>query len=404
MLHSHQFSHAGLDGTLSRFYAKGYWAVRAGHLARAIKNKCVTCRKINKITIEQPLGDFTYDRLIKSYTWGYCQLDLFGPFSCRGDVNPRTTKKTWAVVIEDANSGAVHLDIVQDYSTQAVLMTLRRFGALRGWPGVICSDPGSQLEAASGKLENWWLTMGDALRSLGSSKNFRWDVSPADSPWRQGKAERRIGVVKKLMYLSLGDTRVSPVELQTILFECANICNERPIGMSKPREDGSYSLITPNQLLLGRSMHVLPDDAHLAEELPVTSRYRIVQHVTSSFWSRWSSEVSPGLVYRQKWHQKGRNLRVKDVVMICEKTKVKGKYRLAIVDDVKVSRDGNVRSAVVRYTSIRRSPQGKETQQAIQVHRSVQRLCVILPVEEQVSEVNVNEYEFYVQCTSASDN
>ena len=58
-----------------------------------------------------------------------------------GDVNPRTTKKTWAVVIEDANSGAVHLDIVQDYSTQAVLMTLRRFGALRGWPGVICSDP-----------------------------------------------------------------------------------------------------------------------------------------------------------------------------------------------------------------------------------------------------------------------
>ena len=40
-----------------------------------------------------------------------------------GDVNPRTTKKTWAVVIEDANSGAVHLDIVQDYSTQAVLMT-----------------------------------------------------------------------------------------------------------------------------------------------------------------------------------------------------------------------------------------------------------------------------------------
>ena len=46
--------------------------------------------------------------------------------------------------------------------------------------------------------------------------------------------------MKKLLTLSLGDTRVTPVELQTILFECANICNERPIGMSKPREDGSY--------------------------------------------------------------------------------------------------------------------------------------------------------------------
>ena len=191
------------------------------------------------------------------------QLDLFGTFSCRGDVNPRTT--TWAVVIEDVNSGAVHLDIVQDYSTHAVVMTLRRYGALRGWPGIICSDPGSQLEAASGKLESWWQTMGDALRSLGSSKNFRWEVSPTYSPWRQGKAERRIGVVKKLLTLSLGDTRVTPIELQTILFECANICNERPIGMSKPREDGSYSLITPNQLLHGRSMNILPDDAQLAE-------------------------------------------------------------------------------------------------------------------------------------------
>ena len=110
------------------------------------------------------------------------------------------------------------------------------------WPGVICSDPGSQLEAASGKLENWWLTMGDALRTLGSSKNFRWDVSPADSPWRQGKAERRIGVVKKLLSLSLGDTRVSPVELQTVLFECANICNERPIITYHSKSASTWSL------------------------------------------------------------------------------------------------------------------------------------------------------------------
>ena len=41
-----------------------------------------------KVTIEQPLGDFTYDRLTMTYAWGFCQLDLFGPFHCRGDVNP----------------------------------------------------------------------------------------------------------------------------------------------------------------------------------------------------------------------------------------------------------------------------------------------------------------------------
>ena len=39
-------------------------------------------------------------------------------------------------------------------------MTLR-FGALRGWPALIRSNPGSQLESASGKLESWWSSMED---------------------------------------------------------------------------------------------------------------------------------------------------------------------------------------------------------------------------------------------------
>ena len=397
----HEFSHSGQDGTLSRFHAKGYWTVRAGHVAKNVKNQCIPCRKISKLTISQPLGEFSFERLNTPVAWGYCQLDLFGPYKCRGDVNPRTTKKTWAMIIEDVNSGAIHLAIVQDYSTNAVLLTLRRFGSLRGWPGIICSDPGSQLESASGKLENWWVTMGDALRTLAGTKNFRWDVSPADSPWRQGKAERRIAVVKKLLTLSIGDSRLTPVELQTVLMESANICNERPIGISKPREDGSYALITPNQLLLGRSSNVLPDDAQLIEDLPMSSRYRMVQHVTSGFWNKWSSVVTPGLVHRQKWHQKGRNLQVNDVVMICEPTKVKAKYRLGVVDNVKTSGDGCVRSATVRYTSVQATAQGKDRVQTIRVKRSVQRLCLILPVEEQSAGIEVNEHKFHVQCARA---
>ena len=87
-------------------------------------------------------------------------------------MNPRTTKKAWGLVIEDVNSGAVHLDVVTGYSTTAVLMSLRRFGSLRGWPGVIQSDPGSQLESASGKLENWWSSFGKSLNTLAGSKNF----------------------------------------------------------------------------------------------------------------------------------------------------------------------------------------------------------------------------------------
>ena len=316
MRDAHLFAHAGFDGTLCRFRYNGYWTIRAGHLAKSVKNKCVPCRKVSATPQVQVMGEIPEDRLKNLVAWGSCQVDLFGPFTCRSDVNTRSRIKTWAIIVEDMNSGAVHLDVVQDYSANAVLTSMKRFGSLRGWPGVVYSDPGSQLVSASGKLVSWWNEMQEPLQSFAGNKNFRWEISPADSPWRQGKAERRIGVVKRLISLSVGDTVLSPLELQTSLMEVAYLCNERPIGLSKPREDGSYEVITPNQLLTGRSGNVIPDDSSITDNLPMTARYRVINHVSSSFWQRWSVLVSPSLVVRQKWHQTSRNLQTGDLVMI----------------------------------------------------------------------------------------
>ena len=255
------------------------------------------------------------------------------------------------------------------------------------------SDPGSQLVSASGKLENWWSSFGTSLRTLAGEKNFSWNLSPADSPWRQGKAERRIGVVKRLLKVSVGDTRHSPLELQTVFMEIANICNERPIGLSKPRADGTYTVITPNQLLLGRSCNILPDDAELCSDLPVASRYRLVNHTTTIFWNKWCSEVAPRYIFRQKWHNKSRNLRVGDLVMIREATLIRAKYKLGIVETVYISADDCVRSATVKYNNI--STDGRSS--SVRVKRSVQRLVLILAVEEQETGLEVFDKNTYVQ-------
>ena len=155
MRKAHKHSHLLQDGTVARFRCEGFWTVRCGHLAKSVVAKCVDCRKLSRRLLQQKMGEIPEERLQNPYAWGYCQMDLFGPFSCRGDVNPRTTKKTWGIVIEDTNSGAVHLDVVSDYSAHAVISSLHRFASLRGWPGVICTDPGSQLESAGGHL---WVT------------------------------------------------------------------------------------------------------------------------------------------------------------------------------------------------------------------------------------------------------
>ena len=83
------------------------------------------------------MGEFPPDMFQNPVAWECCQIDLFGHFNYRGDVNPSTTKKTWRLVTEDVNSVAAHLDIVQDYSAEAVLLAMRRFGSLRDWPGAV---------------------------------------------------------------------------------------------------------------------------------------------------------------------------------------------------------------------------------------------------------------------------
>ena len=81
--------------------------------------------------------------------------------------------------------------------------------------------------------------------------------------------------------------------------------------------------------------------------------------------------------------------------MIAEPTKMKARYKLAIVEDVKVSRDGFVRSARLRYNNITRVMNNRHAV-PVRVFRSVQRLILILPVEEQSSSLMVEEDEHQV--------
>ena len=235
--------------------------------------------------------------------------------------------------------------------------------------------------------------MKDQLSSFATGSSFSWEVSPANSPWRQGKCEVRIKLLKKLITIAIGSARLTPTELQTVVFEAANLCNERPIGVHKvPKADGTFQVLTPNCLIMGRSLNKVPDDSNLASHLKKSDRYQIIQQVTADFWKRWTEEITPESVIRQRWHETGRDLQIGDIVLIHESSPIKGRYTLGIVESVKISKDGLVRSCVVGYRipssrdSIGKYSGGKK----VIVTRSVQRLSLLLPIEDQSGKLVVN--------------
>ncbi len=58
----------------------------------------------------------------------------------------------------------------------------------------------------------------------------------ANAPWQNGCSDALIKVIKRSITMAVGDSTLTFGELQTALFEVANLTNERPIGI-KPGTD-----------------------------------------------------------------------------------------------------------------------------------------------------------------------
>ena len=79
--------------------------------------------------------------------------------------------------------------------------------------------------------------------------------------------------------------------------------------------------------------------------------------------------------------------------MICDSSPIKAKYKLGLVEMVHRSKDGIVRSATIHYVLLQKNARGEDKVQHICVKRSIQRLVLILPVEEQSTPLVVEDHD-----------
>ena len=100
----------------------------------------------------------------------------------------------------------VYVDISQDYSTDAFLMTLRRFATIHGRPQKIHSDRGSQLVSASNELRDIVEKLNfDQLSDFGIENGFEWSFSAPDAPRMNGVTEPPVKTVKSALKTAVGD-------------------------------------------------------------------------------------------------------------------------------------------------------------------------------------------------------
>ncbi|XP_071519115.1 uncharacterized protein [Panulirus ornatus] len=93
----HNTDHGGIDLTLAKLQSK-FWVPRARKVIKSVKEKCVICRRLNKIVIGQQMGQLPERRLKPSPAFFNTSMDLFGPLMIRDTVKRRTRAKAYGVM------------------------------------------------------------------------------------------------------------------------------------------------------------------------------------------------------------------------------------------------------------------------------------------------------------------
>jgi hypothetical protein len=354
-----------------------YWICHLPRLAKKIVFSCVLCKIKRERLSGQIMAHLPIERLQPTPPFYHTGIDFFGPYQSKGEVNKRSRGKCYGVIFVCFTSRAIHLDLSVDYSTDAFLQTLRRFACIRGWPKEFKSDNGSQLVAASKELK-------DVVQKLDHKKiqseclvgGSNWTFTTADAPWMNGATEALVKSVKRALHTIIGDQVLTFSEFQTVMYEAAQLVNQRPIGRHPTHpDDGSY--LCPNDLLLGRATSHVPQGP-FKERTSNKHRFDFLQCVVNQFWKRWTRDLFPSMIIQPKWHVEKRNVAVGDVVMIQDSNAFRGSYRMGIVQETFPSRDGKVRTVKVAYKNNDEGPDYNGKRYTT-VERAVHKLIVIVP-------------------------
>ena len=263
--------------------------------------------------------------------------------------------KVYICLFTCATTRAIHLEVVNDLSTETFLLAFRRFAGRRSLPQVVMSDNASTYRSAATELHNLFTskTLATALEHQG----VEWKFIPKKAPWFGGYWERLIGVTKSCLKKVLGRAYITLTTLQTMVVEIEAVLNDRPLTyVSDDSQDPAP--LTPSHLLYGRHITRVPyehvtdiQDGDYGDRSDMNKRARVFAHLLEHFRSRWRQEYLTSL---REFHKASGNnmqrIKVGDVVLIHDDGP-RVQWKLAVIEKLSEGGDGLIRAADVRTSS-----------------------------------------------------
>ncbi|KAA0703644.1 hypothetical protein E1301_Tti015510 [Triplophysa tibetana] len=300
--------HQGRGMTINELRANGWWILGCSSAVSSDVSKCVKCRKYRRGTEEQRMGDLPQDRTEMTPPFTYAGIDCFGPFYVK---ERRKDLKKYGLLLTCLCSRAIHIEMIDDMTTDAFINALRAFIAIRGNVHQLRCDQGTNFVGARREFAELLKEMDqERVKALGCE----FFMNPPAASHMGGVWERQIRTVRSVLtaILDQSSRRLDSTSLRTFLYEVMAIVNSRPLTAEHLNDPSGLEPLTPNHILTMKSTILLPPPGQfVGEDLYLQKRWRRVQYLANEIWTRWRKEYLLNLQPRQKWHMDKRNLKVK---------------------------------------------------------------------------------------------
>ncbi|XP_057686666.1 uncharacterized protein LOC130912537 [Corythoichthys intestinalis] len=370
--------HQGKGLTINEIRSNGFWIPGINKAVATFVHQCVKCRRLRRGTEEQKMSDLPTQRLDSTPPFTFCGMDCFGPFQTK---QARKVHKRYGLLFTCLCCRAVHIEMLDDLTTDAFINALRCFIALRGAVSEIRCDQGSNFVGAKNELQEALKQMDtERIVTFLAEKQCDFRMHTPHSSHTGGVWERQIRTIRNILRstASVSSGRMDDASLRTFFYEAMAIVNSRPLTVDTLSDPNSPAPLTPNHLLTMKSKAALPPPGKfIREDIYARKRWRQVQYLSEQFWSRWKREYLSNIATRQKWHTPRRNLKVGDVVMEKMDDLPRNEWRLACVTDTTTDKDGLVRKVKIRFGE-RKTEKGQSSGKLSIVERPVQKLVLLL--------------------------
>ncbi|MCP3668645.1 MAG: transposase family protein, partial [Gammaproteobacteria bacterium] len=240
-------NHAGPNQTLAQI-RHNFWIPRGRRVVNSVLRECRICR-VHKVGPYKPpaMSTLPRERVTFEAPFKYAGVDFFGPIFVKKEGGQQ---KVLICLFTCQSVQAIHLEVVRNMSTEALLEAFRKFIATRGKPEKMISDNGPQFILA----DNVW-NSAEVKKFLGQH-GIEWKFIPEYMPWYGGFYERLVGISKTALKKVLGRGLVTADQLEVVIREVADSVNIRlPVPSDRPlhyvSEDISdgWDYLSPNHFL-----------------------------------------------------------------------------------------------------------------------------------------------------------